>query len=137
MGLFDLFRHPDQRDLSEVERAIAHNEARGDPVPAEWHVAAAAGVTTFEEMSGPEQFASNPTMEQLLGDGQRPEDYSELMVALGGGHTRDTVPDAVTPYATADGGWTTKNLEAYLDGRDEDLDDGPGQAGSTPQGGWF
>jgi hypothetical protein len=48
---------------------------------------------------------------------------AETMVALGGGHTRDTVPDAVTPFATEDGGWSTRNLAAYLDGRFEDLEE--------------
>jgi hypothetical protein len=48
-------------------------------------------------------------------------DAGAALVELGGGHTRDTVPDATTPFATEGGGWTTKNLDAYLDGRFEDL----------------
>lgn len=47
MGFFDLFRHPDQDDMTEVERAIAHNEARGDPVPEEWYEKADQGVRFF------------------------------------------------------------------------------------------
>jgi hypothetical protein len=38
-------------DLSELERAIAHNEARGDgaAVPEGWRAAAEAGCETFAE----------------------------------------------------------------------------------------
>jgi hypothetical protein len=39
-----------------------------------------------------------------------------IMVALGGDHTVDTVPDDVTPYRARDGGgWSTKALDRYLD----------------------
>jgi hypothetical protein len=51
MGLFDLYRHPDQQDQTEIVRAIAHNETRGDgdAVPDTWREAAAAGIATFDE----------------------------------------------------------------------------------------
>jgi hypothetical protein len=38
-----------------------------------------------------------------------------IMVALGGDHTVDTVPDDTTPYRTEDGGWSTVALDRYLD----------------------
>jgi hypothetical protein len=38
-------------DMTEIERAIAHNEARGDPIPQEWYDARARGVQRFEELN--------------------------------------------------------------------------------------
>lgn len=35
--------------MSEVDRAIAHNEARGDPVPEEWYGMSARGVWSFDD----------------------------------------------------------------------------------------
>jgi hypothetical protein len=62
-------------------------------------------------------------------------DAGAALVELGGGHTRETVPDATTPFATDGGGWSTLNLEAYLDGQlgEDRTDDKPTQQ----EGGWF
>lgn len=54
MGLFDRWvefsDHLFGRDeMSEVERAIAHLEARGDPVPDEWYGMAALGQHFFDD----------------------------------------------------------------------------------------
>jgi hypothetical protein len=100
MGLFDWV---DDEDRAEVQQAW--EEGQSGPVNG----------YSYDPMSGqyvPEAF-----------------DPGAALVELGGGHTAETVPDAVTPYATEDGGWTTKNLEAYLDGRFEDLEDSPGLGG--------
>ena len=43
----------------------------------------------------------------------------QVMDQLGGGHTRDDVPDVTTPFRTEDGGWSTLALERYLDSTDE------------------
>lgn len=70
MGLFDFLRHPDQDDMTEIERAIAHNEARGDPVPPEWHRAANAGIGEFgspEEQAMWEPPSYNP-LESFLSE---------------------------------------------------------------------
>jgi hypothetical protein len=53
MGLFDRWcdfsDHLFGRDqMSEVDRAIAHNEARGDPVPDDWYALSDQGVPTFD-----------------------------------------------------------------------------------------
>jgi hypothetical protein len=45
----------------------------------------------------------------------------DALVELAGNHTRETAPDATTPFATEDGGWSTHNLDAYLEGRFDDL----------------
>lgn len=95
MGLFDWV---DPEDRDEVQQAW--EEGQAGPV---------AG------------YSFDPTAGQYVADDE-PDPLASTMVALGGGHNRDTVPDAVTPFATEDGGWSTKNLEAYLDGRFEDLE---------------
>jgi hypothetical protein len=50
-GFFDLLRHPEQDDQTEIENAIFHNEARGDAdaIPDAWYRAAEAGIETFDE----------------------------------------------------------------------------------------
>jgi hypothetical protein len=52
MGLFDFLRPwAEADDMTEIEHAIAHNEARGDgdAIPDTWYQAAEAGVETFGE----------------------------------------------------------------------------------------
>lgn len=53
MGLFDFlypYTTPEQDDaMSEVDSAIAHNEARGDPVPDNWYALSDQGVPTFDD----------------------------------------------------------------------------------------
>jgi hypothetical protein len=94
MGLFDWVAPEDQDEVRQ-----AWEEGQSGPV----------GGYSFDPMAG--QYVAEP------------DPLAEAMVALGGGHTRDTVPDATTPFATEDGGWSTKNLDAYLDGRFEDMEE--------------
>ena len=46
--------------------------------------------------------------------------FGEVMAELGGGHTRDDVPDETTPFRTENGGWSSLALEQYLAGADEE-----------------
>jgi hypothetical protein len=55
------------------------------------------------------------SMSDSQGDRAQRIALGAAMAKLGGGHTKDTVPDDTTPYRTEDGGWSTKALDAYLD----------------------